>query len=767
MKARRGRRIPFFRAASAACTLLCALCALPPVVASAAQQTDDSFRLSAGLEQLPTYFPGLLGNGYIATLTTPRGTEAAQTYLVGFMDYSPGDISRPALVPGWTEIDVAPGGAGSQDEWINEAPLTAAHFADYRQTLDMHEATLTTRYSYADRGQGLAVRVVTFISESSPHLAVTRLSIKPNYGGWVRLSFPLTLWKRHTPRFPLGRWTGPEQDKALAARGISLQAHPPATPDRAALWYPGYTQITKTGGDARALTLWLSGRAENGLPMAMAAAIALPVEARSTRIDLRRGTHHLELDVAFRVEKGRTYDFTKYVALSRADWGGDAVQDLALARQARRRGFDRLASAQRAAWQALWQPDIVIQGDPQAQQVAHSQLYYLLASVTPDTAWATGPCGLTLCYAGHVFWDSDTWMFPALLLLHPRRAESIVAFRERTLQPARDRARHHGYQGAMFPWESDPQKGTEQIPHSAQLLSDTENHVNSEVAIAQWQYYLATGDRNWLRAHGWPVIRAVARFWASRVVYDPQRKRYEVLHVTSVAESNADIHDDTFTNLGAVKALAIAMTAARVIGARADPVWGVIARELYIPMAPGGRYHLAFAPSVTARGKDFGGGPVALIFLPAMDFQMPAALRKTDYGRSVQPEAARFVGQSSMGILPRVAAADEAGLGSAAAAWAGLFETGGTLKPPYDACTENASNEVGPFLTGSGSYLQSLIYGLTGLRIREAGLVPAYPAALPPGWRSLTLRDITFRGRRMTIRVTRDPSGAVRLSGLH
>jgi protein-glucosylgalactosylhydroxylysine glucosidase len=759
----RDRRRPF---ASAAIGAWAFLCALLPAAASAAQATDSGFRLSTGFGQLADYFPGLLGNGYIATRTTPRGTEAAQTYLVGLMDYSPGDISRPALVPGWTAIDFVPGRAGSKDEWVNEAPLTAARFADYRQTLDMHAGTLTTRYSYGDRGRQISVRVVTLVSESSPHLAVTHLSLTPGYDGWVRLSFPLTLWRQHTPRLPLGRWTGPEQDRELAARGIALQPHPPATADRAALWYPGYTEISRTGGDARALTLSVSGKAANGLPMAMAAAIALPAEGRGAKVRVSRDADRLALDVTLRVAKGHTYDFSKYVALSRSGWGGGAAADLALARQARMAGFDELASAQRAAWRALWQSDIVIEGDPRAQQVAHAQLYHLLASSTPDTAWATGPCGLTLCYSGHVFWDSDTWMFPALLLLHPRRAQSIVAFRERTLEAARNRARRFGYRGAMFPWESDPQRGTEQIPHSADLLSKSENHVNSEVAIAQWQYYLVTLDRNWLRTHGWPVIRSVARFWASRATYDPSRRRYDILHVTSVAESNADIPDDTFTNLGAVKALDIAIAAARVIGEQPDPDWSRVAHELYIPMAPNGQYHLAFAPSVTAHGKDFGGGPVALLFLPALDFEMPRALRQGDYRHAIRQDAARSVGEVSMGILPRVSAADEADLGAQAAAWAKLFETGGTLKPPYDACTETASNEVGPFLTGSGSYLQSLIYGLTGLRIRETGLVGAYPPALPPGWISLTLRNVSFRGQRLNVRVTRDPTGVVRLSGL-
>lgn len=753
-----------FPTARSACILLCSLL---PVLASAAPALDEGFRLSTGLAQLPAYFPGLLGNGYIATLTTPRGTDAAQTYLVGLMDYSPGDISRPALIPGWTAVDFAPSDAGSKLEWVDEAPLTAEHFGDYRQTLDMHEATLTTRYSYTDQGRRVAVRSMTFVSESSPHVAVARLSVTPDYDGWMRLSFPLTIWAQHTPRFPLGRWSGPEQDRMLASRGISLQPRPPATADRAALWYPGYTQVMKSGGDARTLSLWLSGRAASGSAVAMAAAVALPVaETRSARVSVSHDAHRLALEVVLRVAKGHTYDFTKFVALSRAGWGGDAREDLMLARQARTQGFDRLVSAQRAAWRALWQADIVIAGDPRAQEVAHAQLYYLIASSTPATAWSAGPCGLTTCYAGHVFWDSDTWMFPALLLLHPRRAESILSFRERTLAPARDRARQHGYQGAMFPWESDPQNGTDQTPYSAHLLAESENHVNSEVAIAQWQYYLATLDRNWLRLHGWPVIRAVARFWASRVTLDAARKRYHILHVTSVAESNADIPDDTFTNLGAAKALEIATAAAKIIGERPDPAWDRIARGLYIPMAPDGQYHLAFAPSVTTRGKDFGGGPVALLFLPALDFQMPAELRTNDYLHAIRPDTARSVGRVSMGILPRVAAADEAGRGAAAAAWAKLFETGGTLQGPYDVCTETAANEVGPFLTGSGSYLQSLIFGLTGLRLREAGLVQAYSPALPPGWRSLTLRGVTFRGRLMTIRITRDPTGAVRLSGL-
>ena len=108
--------------------------------ASARGETDASFRLSAGLEDLPAYFPAYLANGYISTLSAPRGTEATRAYLAGFMDYAAGDISRPAAVPGWTEIDFSAGPAGPDQTWINRAPLNERRFKDYRQTLDLHEA---------------------------------------------------------------------------------------------------------------------------------------------------------------------------------------------------------------------------------------------------------------------------------------------------------------------------------------------------------------------------------------------------------------------------------------------------------------------------------------------------------------------------------------------------------------------------------------------------------------------------------------------------
>jgi len=117
-----------------------------------------------------------------------------------------------------------------------------------------------------------------------------------------------------------------------------------------------------------------------------------------------------------------------------------------------------------------------------------------------------------------------------------------------------------------------------------------------------------------------------------------------------------------------------------------------------------------------------------------------------------------------MGLAPPIIAADAAGdAGRAAALFATNF-SGGTLKGPFNVRTETADNNTGYFLTGSAGYLQDLLYGFSGLRIRAEGLVQAYPPVLPQAWQALTLKNVTFRGQRFDIRIARDDQGAVRVA---
>ena len=95
---------------------LLAVIPVAPVLAQAG--TDPSFLLTATARNFGSYFPSYLANGYFSTMTSVRGTEPDRAYMVAFMDYTKDDISRPAAIPGWSEVDYNPGIG-----WMNSTRL--------------------------------------------------------------------------------------------------------------------------------------------------------------------------------------------------------------------------------------------------------------------------------------------------------------------------------------------------------------------------------------------------------------------------------------------------------------------------------------------------------------------------------------------------------------------------------------------------------------------------------------------------------------------
>jgi trehalose/maltose hydrolase-like predicted phosphorylase len=742
--------------------LIFALPWLALAVGTARAASDPSFTLSAGAEDFDRYFPSYLANGYFSTMTAPRGTEGNLAYMVAFMDYAKDDMARPAAIPGWSEIDYSTGDSAAGHFWMNQVPLNAALFQDYSQVLNLQEATLTTSYRYVDHRRSTHVKVTTFVSEAATHLAATQISLTPDFDGTVQLSFALNLWAPYQPRLPIAKLTGDEMQEAVAAHNMELVAIPPATPDRAAVWYHGDTHVLSADGDTHELTLWLDGRAEQGLRMAEAAALRLPDGVQAADIALYKSQYRLALNLSIKVQKDKTYTFTKFIAASREDWGGDAQADLALATQARAAGFDALLDRHRAAWRDLWRSDIVIDGDARAQTAVHSDLFYLLETSTADTRWPMGACGLTPGYAGHAFWDSDTWIFPALLLLHPERAKSLVVFRAHSLPAAQARAQERGFKGAKYPWEADPENGSEQTPHFAYVLGEREIHVNADIAIAQWQYWLASQDREWLKKYGWPVMRNVADFWASRATWNGDLRRYEIVHVTSVAESYNDVPNDTFTNVSAQKALRIAAAAAALVGERADPHWAEVAAKLYIPFSAAEQRHFDFDPKVPREPLE--GSTLGMLMYPSLDMPMSTQIRRNDFDYTMISVKEGHRQPHGMSLAPASIAAAVVGDAPLAVAWLQNNFTSGLIKPPFNVRTETANNNTGYFLTASGGFVQTLLYGLSGLRIQEKGLIEAYAPVLPPEWKSMTLKNITLRGQRYDMTVDRDASGRVTLT---
>jgi hypothetical protein len=319
--------------------------------------------------------------------------------------------------------------------------------------------------------------------------------------------------------------------------------------------------------------------------------------------------------------------------------------------------------------------------------------------------------------------DADTYMFPVLLLLHPEMAKEVVMFRARTLGAARENARRHGFEGAMYPWEAGPD-GTETTPRFASQNALYENHVTGDVALAQWQYYLATGDRSWLQQYGYPVIRETAEFWTSRVSYDRKKDRYEIGRVVSVKESLIGVSNDPYTNAVGKKNLDVAIEASRILREPVNPKWAEISAKLDLPRQD----------------------PLLLDY--PLEMSLSPVEKRTLIGRALaqQPEGA-MMGVEFLPIL-----ADEL---HARSLLDDLLPR--TYEPyvraPFEVLAETPNNNNTNFITGAGAFLQQFLYGCTGLRLSQEGLTQKYTPMLPSGVTRLVLRNLTVRGRRKDIEI--------------
>jgi trehalose/maltose hydrolase-like predicted phosphorylase len=259
------------------------------------------------------------------------------------------------------------------------------------------------------------------------------------------------------------------------------------------------------------------------------------------------------------------------------------------------------------------------------------------------------------------------------------------------------------------------------------------------------------------------VIEGIAEFWKSRVTFDKAHDRYEILHVTSPDEAYDDVPNDTFTNAAAAKALRIATKAATLVGARPDPAWAEIAAKMYIPFNQTAQRHYDFDPSVPEDKITWFGSTLAWLMYPNLDLPMSPRVRRNDFAFQLQALETHGDSPNEMMMVMLTVGAAELGDASAVGHWIHQNLVG-FLKPPFNVRTETADNNAGYILATSAGFVQSFIYGLSGLRIDGKGLDAEYAPILPSGWKSVTLKDITFRGKHYDITIERGANGKAALA---
>lgn len=396
--------------------------------------------------------------------------------------------------------------------------------------------------------------------------------------------------------------------------------------------------------------------------------------------------------------------------------------------------------------------DIEIDGPVEDQQAVRSFLAYLRMAIPPATPQASGPLSPTGLsadfYKGHVFWDADVWVFPAVAMMDPERARSIPAFRIDRLSAATDNFRTWWserprlgvpqHDAAKYPWES----GTSGKETMLGMFRE-EVHIDGSVL---WGLDLA--DRLGL-ADPSDVAKVEASckaFWRSMITPRPGTQEYDIKSVLGVDEFRYT-DNDLVTNI-----LAQWTLNGRSHTKPAD------APALYLPRDESG-----FTTFEGDRQTTFKQAAAVLSVFP---FQYPPAEREA---QALIARYASKIDARGPAMTEAIHATIHARHGDVEAGYREWRRGWGEFaaQRPLLLFSENRQRDRTYFVTGAAGCLQAVLYGFLGFRIDYSpepearwskrlrrGWLSVKPN-LPLAWKKVVVRNLRLLDRSYTFTITR------------
>ena len=675
-------------------------------------------------QRIPAAGMGLLtGLGTIGwPLGTPRFTEALAAGLYAKTNASVGfypDETKQviALIPTWSTLTFAtPNG-----DTYAPATVTPSQISNYQQTENLQTGTVTTSGTWTSpHGQQATFSYRVLTDRAREHVGLVSLTLTPQWNGKTTVTGLLdgNGASRLTP----------------AGAGVDLSSH------------TSYVTSRAIGTDFQ---------------VAESSTLRSSVSPNSdTAVGLDQPQTAGE-QISFIAHPGQTYTFTKYVAVvTSRDSSSPAPDAHAASLQAAQLGQSALQSENAGAWSGIFAHSVLVTGDPALQTAINANTYDLYASIRPDSPDAIGPSGLSSDgYAGMVFWDSDIWMFPAILATHPEVARAAVDYRYDTLAAAKHDAAANGYQGAFYPWTAgdDGYTGSDcygtTTDANDKIISDPnfscsqELHLQADIAISQWEYYEATGDTTWLQTHGWPVLQALAQFWVSKAVPN-STGGYDISPIQPPDEYHTGVTDSAYTNAAAATALNDAIRAAQVVGVTPPASWSTVAAGVTKTMPFDSNLNI-YDEYKGYSGEQIKQADTVMLTYP-LDFALPSGVGLSDL--NYYAPRTDLQGPAMTDAIHSIDASALNAAGCSAYTYM-LRSYEPFLRAPYDqfAETRTGPNTGFNFLTGVGGFLQVFEYGYSGLRFTPTGvqLDPSLSPQLP----GITLNGLEWHGRVFTVAI--------------
>lgn len=663
-------------------------------VGTVSAQTSSEWMVSASNITPSNYFGVTVANGMIGIVSSPQPMKVKDVVLNGVYDYyQRGRVSN--ILKTFNHVNM------NLD--VDGRRIGLADISNYEQSLDMRQAELLTTF---DVGSSVSVSHRMMALRHLPYTALTIVTITA---------------KKEVTITPASVIEAP--DHLTDVRNLYSEI------DRPHVLIPLLTSVGKSPSGKHTVAV------SNGF---------IFPETHGQEPDIIHEDWDYNMHLAKfhkRLKAGESYTFSVVSSATSTEHFQDPMNEAErLTIFAALEKTDRLLARHREAWNELWKSDIKIEGDTQAQKDVRFALYHLYSFVREGTGYSLSPMGLSgLGYNGHVFWDTELWMYPPLLVLQPNIAKSILEYRYNRLGAARKNAFSHGYKGAMFPWESSAE-GTEDTPVWA-LTGPFQHHITGCVGWAAWKYYQVTKDKTWLRDRGYPMLKEVADFWASRV----ERKgpgKYEINNVIGANEWQENIDNNAFTNGMAITVLRYATQAAKELGIVPDSDWEYVAQNIPI---------LKFPDGTTKENATYDGVPIKQADANLLSYPLEIISDKAQVEKDLKYYEPRYSPEGpAMGVA--ILATLYARLNQPDKAYE-YFVKGYKPNevPPFGVLAETAGGTNPYFATGAGGMLQSIIFGFGGLNITDAG-VTQLKTKLPSKWKSMEISGVGIGKIKFTVR---------------
>jgi hypothetical protein len=393
----------------------------------------------------------------------------------------------------------------------------------------------------------------------------------------------------------------------------------------------------------------------------------------------------------------------------------------------------------------------IIGASEEWQDAVDASFFYLYCTIHPSTPQSMAPFGLSRRdeYKGHVFWDTECFMYHLPLFTDPASAKAMLDYRFNRLEAARHNAMINGYNGIQYPWQSGV-TGDEVTRVSAGGAAGAgEQHINMDVAMAFIAYYQVSGDEVFMRERAWPVVKGVAEWIESRVT---QTKRgYEIMFVTGIDEGSDNVGNDSYTNIICKIVLEHANRLAAKLGYPVNKTWQAIAETMFIPIHP----ELNFVEQYEGCKIKPSLPPESLMAFFPYGYSHSKTVDENTFRFFMEHDLKRYLSgpmlAGFLGVVP-------ARLGDRKIARQYFDE--GTLSffiEPFMLCTEGGAIHYKNypdalttiFLTGRGSLMTGLLMGLTRLDIWQEDFEKwfAGPIVMPEGWDGIVLEKVYLKGR--------------------